>query len=237
MRITILIFFIVCGMSVSLYNHPNDPPQVKITKPVHRDTFQWSSLVTYDISVTDTEDGSSEYNEIVPEEVFLMVRFLPDSSRLSSYLSGQLDPQPPGLQLMKQTGCFNCHAKKSKLIGPSFEAISDRYTDTVAASKNLALKLLKGSQGVWGEEKMPPNPQLSEEQAGKIIAWILRNGADKQVNLLPKLRGAFETAAKPPQDPGRAVYVLTASYLDHGSPGDGSRKKAATHSVVLRSGE
>ena len=236
MRIVILFFVAVSGVSSMLRTPANDSPQVRVTRPGNNDVFDWNSVIPYNISVTDKEDGSSEYDEIVSREVFLKVMFLPDSAKLRSYMSNETSkPDPAGLVLSKKAGCFNCHSKKNKLLGPSFEAITARYHNNAVSVERLANKVIKGSRRIWGTQKMPPNPKLDEKQAREIVQWILQIGADKNVDFLPKLQGAFETTAKPLRNPGKAVYVLTASYTDHGTKGTGRQRKQGKHSVVLRS--
>jgi cytochrome c551/c552 len=37
----------------------------------------------------------------------------------------------------------------------------------------LTIKVLKGGVGVWGNAPMPSNPQVSEAEARKLVAWVL----------------------------------------------------------------
>jgi len=37
----------------------------------------------------------------------------------------------------------------------------------------LAVKVIKGGSGAWGAVPMPANPQVSEADAQKLVAWIL----------------------------------------------------------------
>src|SRR5688572_7526885 len=59
----------------------NNPPEVEIVAPKHETTFNWDSWINYSIRVTDTEDGSSEYEEISSKEVFLEVVYLPGNAK------------------------------------------------------------------------------------------------------------------------------------------------------------
>jgi nickel-dependent lactate racemase len=99
----------------------------------------------------------------------------------------------------------------------------------------LANKVMKGSKGVWGSEEMPSHPDLDVKKTGEMVQWILNSGADSNVNYLPGLEGSFHTALKPGDDNGKAVYVLTASYTDHGTITEAGQEKQTKHSVVIRS--
>src|SRR5690606_24543157 len=104
----------------------NHPPDVKITMPENNSFFEWNTLIRYAISVEDEEDGASQYQEITSSEVFLEVMYLPDISKVDDYLRNatDADEDPPGLELLKASDCFNCHAVKTRMAGPSFSELA-----------------------------------------------------------------------------------------------------------------
>lgn len=214
----------------------NTPPKVTITTPAKNSTFQWNSIVPYVIRVTDQEDGNSEYNEIANNEVLLIVKYLPDSSQVKKYLLDRSKTSHESLVWMSTSTCFTCHAAKTKLIGPSFELIAQRYLVNSITIESLAKKIIAGSSGTWGDLKMPPHPDLKIEQAREVVKWILKNNADPDQNYIAGIEGAFRTKEKPSKEPGKGVYILTASYTDHGikgtprSPGS----KLGQHTLVLK---
>jgi cytochrome c len=228
------------GFIVSFVPHsndaPNDPPIVRITEPISNSKFRWNSMLRYTISVSDKEDGNSEYDEIAANEVLLEVAYLADSSNVKKYLSQKAKQlsDPPGLSLMKTTNCFSCHSSKNKLIGPSFQLIAKRYTYNAATAEALAQKIIKGSTGIWGNVKMPPHPQFKTDQAKQITRWILQNNKDPDVYYLAGTTGAIRTKEKPQKGAGTGVYLLTASYTDHGAKGMPQPGKRGYHTVVLR---
>lgn len=67
-----------------------------------------------------------------------------------------------------------CHAVANKMIGPAYKDVAARYKGQKEAEAQLALKIRKGSSGVWGPIPMPPNPQVSEADAATIAKWILQ---------------------------------------------------------------
>ncbi|MGO4609904.1 c-type cytochrome [Variovorax sp. 2RAF20] len=78
--------------------------------------------------------------------------------------------------LATSKACIACHSATQKLVGPSFQDIAGRYKNVPGALDSLAGKMIKGSAGVWGPMPMPPNPQLSAEDANKLARWILGAG-------------------------------------------------------------
>lgn len=215
----------------------NSPPKVTIITPGDNSRFQWNSLVHYRISVSDKEDGYSEYNEIAANEVLLKVVYLPDSSKLKTYFSDDknTEREHPGLTLIKTTDCFNCHSPKNKLIGPSFEQIAKRYPHNAASIDTLAQKVIDGSSGVWGDTPMPPHPDLKIEQTKQIIDWVFQNNSNPDIAYFPGMEGAFRTKEKPANDAGKGVYILTASYTDHGLKDKQQLRKRGHHTIVLKS--
>lgn len=55
----------------------NYKPEVAVS--VQGNTFRWNSIIPYSISVSDVEDGNTDYNEISSNEVVLVAKYLPES--------------------------------------------------------------------------------------------------------------------------------------------------------------
>ena len=75
--------------------------------------------------------------------------------------------------LAASKNCMACHAVDRKLVGPSYKDVAAKYQGDKTAVDKLALKVIKGGGGVWGAVPMPANPQVSEADAKKLVAWIL----------------------------------------------------------------
>jgi cytochrome c len=216
-KILIFILLLSSGSSgLRLQQKQNNPPEVRLLLSANEKLLKWNSLVTYSISVSDVEDGKSEYNEIVSNEVLLEVRFVPDSTNAKKFIS----KKDPGVQEMPariaKALCFNCHGVKTKIIGPTFEQIATRYKGSPHAEDTLSSRIIRGSTGIWSDVKMPPHPDLKKDDVVEIVRWILKNGDDPNLNYLAGLQGAFRTKEKPAESSSRAAYILTASYIDHG---------------------
>lgn len=83
-------------------------------------------------------------------------------------------PAQADLALARAKNCMSCHTAERKVIGPSFKDIAARYRNQEGAEGLLAGKILKGGSGVWGPVPMPANTQVSEADARKLAAWVLR---------------------------------------------------------------
>jgi cytochrome c551/c552 len=73
--------------------------------------------------------------------------------------------------------CDECHAMQEARIGPPFVAVAARYArDGNAAVDRLALKIINGGAGNWGNIPMVPNERISMEDARAIARWIVALG-------------------------------------------------------------
>lgn len=234
--INFAFYYFITAFTPKKKSVDNNPPKVTITTPRNNDKFNWNSLIRYNISVVDKEDGSSEYNEITANEVLLEVLYLPDASKAEKYLSAKakICTEHPGLSMIKNSDCLNCHAAKNKLIGPSFELIAKRYPYNPSTIDMLTKKVINGTSGVWGRLPMPAHQTLKTKQTRQIISWILKNNLNPNLTYYTGMDGAFRTKEKPVNNAGKGVYILTASYTDHGVKGSLQIRKYGQHSILLK---
>jgi cytochrome c len=78
-----------------------------------------------------------------------------------------------GMDLAKAKNCLACHAVDKKLVGPSYKDVAAKYAGDKGAAAKLAEKVQKGGTGVWGQIPMPPNPQVSADEAKTLVEWVL----------------------------------------------------------------
>jgi len=76
-----------------------------------------------------------------------------------------------GKELIETLDCTGCHAVNEKLIGPSYQEVADKYSEKDI--ELLASKIIEGGSGVWGSIPMQPHPQVSREDAKKMVEHIL----------------------------------------------------------------
>jgi cytochrome c len=75
-------------------------------------------------------------------------------------------------------GCLGCHAVSSRLVGPSYAEVADRYKGQDAAAK-LVAKVRAGGEGGWGAVAMPPQTDIKDEDLKALVAWILEGAPNK----------------------------------------------------------
>ncbi len=76
-------------------------------------------------------------------------------------------------ELAKAKNCVACHAADKRLVGPSYRQIAAKYANDRSALEKLTRKVREGGSGVWGQVPMPPNPQVSAEEAAALVQWAL----------------------------------------------------------------
>lgn len=76
-------------------------------------------------------------------------------------------------ELAKSKNCLACHSVESKRVGPAYKEVAAKYVGQQDAEAKLVDKVIKGGGGVWGSMPMPPNPQVSAEEAKTLVKWIL----------------------------------------------------------------
>lgn len=78
--------------------------------------------------------------------------------------------------LAKKHNCLACHTTDKKLVGPSYKDVAKKYKGQPKAAEQLAQKVKKGGQGVWGPVPMPPNAAVPDGDIKKLVDWILKMG-------------------------------------------------------------
>jgi cytochrome c len=213
----------------------NQAPRVRIERPRRDELFPWDSLVRYVIAVSDAEDGESEFEEIPSNEVFLEVLYVSDPEAATGR-RGRAKKDPPGLLLMKTTSCFNCHAVNTRVLGPPFSDVAARYGSDAATVRTLAERVSRGSEGVWGDVAMAPHPELSQGEVEQMVRWVLDHSDDPDRTCYAGTEGVFRTRPRPEGDRG-GVYILTATYTDHGTGDPAVPRRRGEHTIVLRPAE
>lgn len=76
-------------------------------------------------------------------------------------------------KLMLSNNCMACHMIDKRKYGPQFYEVAEKYAGDSTAVSKLAAKIKAGGTGVWGEDYMPPQPQVSDADAKTIAQMIL----------------------------------------------------------------
>ena len=78
-----------------------------------------------------------------------------------------------GKALIAKSDCFACHKTDTRLVGPAYAEVAEKYSDTEENFSKLADKIINGGAGVWGEIPMAPHPTISSSEAKKMAQYIL----------------------------------------------------------------
>lgn len=76
-----------------------------------------------------------------------------------------------GLALIEGGDCLTCHKVDTRVVGPSYQEVADKYTE--ADIEMLATKIIEGGKGNWGEIPMTPHAGMSKDNAKKMVEYIL----------------------------------------------------------------
>ncbi|MDO8351633.1 MAG: c-type cytochrome [Gallionella sp.] len=72
----------------------------------------------------------------------------------------------------KKNGCTNCHKIDKKVVGPSWQAVANKYKGDAGATAKLSIKIVKGGGGVWGAVPMPATPKITDAEVKEIVTFI-----------------------------------------------------------------
>ena len=86
---------------------------------------------------------------------------------------GVLGPVRADYDLAIKKNCLACHYVDKRKYGPSFQQIAVKYADQKNATEVLAKKIRRGGTGVWGEDVMPAQPQVSAVEARALATYVL----------------------------------------------------------------
>jgi cytochrome c len=80
-------------------------------------------------------------------------------------------------EAMTKAGCFACHAKDKKVVGPALKEIAAKYKGQDVVAK-LIDKVRKGGAGSFGPVPMSPNTpdKINDADLKDAVAWILQQG-------------------------------------------------------------
>jgi len=213
------------------FAQPNNRPVVKIIAPKDKSSYPLETRVPYEISVSDQEDGEYKYGEIPQNEVILKVECL-ENKGVPIENNHKVQKSPSGLTGILKSNCLNCHAFKSKLIGPSFYELTKHYETSESNFHTMVSHIKDGSTGIWGNTVMPAHPELSTAEIQKMVQWIIENTGIENINYYTGTKGSIKLPS-PIGFEKNTSFMLTASYVDHGV--DDGQKLMGKDSVIIYS--
>jgi len=209
----------------------NGVPEVTIELDGNRSFFYPGKSLTYNVKVTDVEDG-----DVDPKAITVSLDYLEGEDLVQieqgHQVAGKGTAFSVGKSLVAGSDCKSCHLENEKNIGPSYQRVADKYRDRGDAVAYLSGKIIAGGGGVWGERVMAAHPDLERRDANQMAEYILSLAGPSPYAESRPARGTIKLDQHKAGTPGR--YYLRASYTDEGS-GDGLPRLTTTQVVVLRS--
>jgi cytochrome c len=212
---------------------PNHPPHIKFIEPSLKTFHTWNEQVPYSVEISDQEDGESRFQEIPSAEVLVKLKYVDNQAKASLYVKQKIFADSAGVYSMLVSNCFNCHAVKIKLAGPSYLDISNRYQNTRKNQDLLINHIQFGSRGIWGKEAMPTHPELPDSAARKMVRWILNYAKDPGLNYIVGLQGTLPLI-KPEATTHQGFFIIEAFYTDHGSSDQPDKKLTGSARMIIQ---
>lgn len=188
----------------------NTAPDVSIVISGNPSFYFPGKPVGYEVAVHDKEDG----NEMDKENLYITANFLQGTDK-AAIPAGHQEAAVAlnGRSIMLSLDCSSCHKTDGKSIGPSYTEVAKKYHKQNDAMSYLTDKIIKGGSGVWGEVAMSAHPDLSTDDAKRIVQWILSLADPASANTSLPQKGIIPV--KEVKD-NEALYI-SASYTDKGS--------------------
>ncbi len=190
----------------------NAPPQITINLKDDNEFYDLNSSMEYEISITDKEDGSLESGGVSANDILVYLTYMPEGEVKTNDQKGhQIELNTKGKQLINDSDCKACHAIATKINGPSYQMIAQKYSEVDLPM--LVGKIQNGGAGVWGETPMAAHPQLKKEDITEMVNYIL---SLKETRPSLPIQGTLRFDQHDTKNT-QGIYVLTVAYTDKGN--------------------
>ncbi|MCC6410568.1 MAG: ThuA domain-containing protein, partial [Saprospiraceae bacterium] len=214
------------GKSKVKINVGNEAPTVFWDfKGRNRSFYRPGDTLYYQVEVVDQEDGSLLKGQIAPQTVAANIDYLATGFDITAIAQGhqtamQQTEYAKGKSLIDKSDCKTCHATDRLVNGPAYQSIAARYRTNEFAVRELSQKIIKGGAGNWGQTVMSAHPQISLEDAGEMVRWILTLADAPKVKQTIALAGQYVLSVPADSKTKKAqpgTYLFKATYKDKGS--------------------
>jgi cytochrome c len=132
-------------------------------------------------------DGGSVYEAQVQlllnreKETELVVYYHPGFDQDSEEPEAErpVDALAAGAALIDRSDCKTCHNEKVKTVGPAYIDVAKKYENNKGNVDMLVSKVVKGGSGNWGDVPMTAHPDLAEDDATKMVSYIMSLDGEK----------------------------------------------------------
>ena len=199
----------------------NNPPKINVALSPDHGFYQPGTKLHYQVSISDTEDEIIQEDQIKTQLTSLDKWAVLPGKKEKDFVKAMPIKQSfyPGEILINESDCRACHAAKNKSVGPSWTAISKRYSNQPEEHLSVAKKIINGGEGVWGDKIMSAHPQFSEEEAMNMIRYILSFNTSKSVDSDTLNLSNSGTLTFDDSQTKNGRFVLETAYTDLGANG------------------
>lgn len=215
----------------------NEAPDIDIDIQKGNTTFFFPDKeLDYKIHVSDKEDGSASDGTIPLDEVAINFDYVPEGFDPIEIAQNHRATDDwttfnKGKSLIENSDCLSCHRVNEKSIGPSYIEVAHKIKNDKKAQALAAERMITGSVGFWGEHAMSAHPDLSNEEATKIVDYIMSLIEPKpKVEKIP-LAGSHKLTV-PAKENGKGGYLLRVAYTDKGT--DSLKSLSSEKIIALR---
>jgi cytochrome c len=153
--------------------------KTSITNLQQEKDYETNGTVTADSTSTITYPDGSVFNVDITlvlnsdKETNLKIYYHPGFKAEATEAVAAKSILDQGKTLIDGSDCRTCHNEGVKTVGPAYLDVAKKYLFTPASIKILSEKVIKGGSGVWGQVVMNPHPDLMQEDAEKMVNYIL----------------------------------------------------------------
>src|ERR1700756_4974863 len=91
---------ILAVLTAFSFQQQNHTPVVRIMAPANHAILPAGSPISYQVSVSDKEDGDTKYDEINVKEILLQVSYAKNKNKLTALLKSPVGDDPKGLAII-----------------------------------------------------------------------------------------------------------------------------------------
>ncbi len=195
----------------------NGRPEVVFAEPADGDFFDDEIPIDFRLLIRDHEDGTNDPRAEDADGIEeLSSSDVPRAGVQAALVAaGDGGAVPAGLERMKRSDCFNCHAVDQVRVGPPLVEIANKYRGRDGALEASVERVTKGSTGVWGKIPMLPHSHHTADEIREMVGWIYSLEPSALTRVYPGFVGTISVTAEEAATGGR--YRLEASYLDRGA--------------------
>lgn len=195
----------------------NARPDVRFSRPADGAFFDPLQPIDFQIVIRDHEDGT---NDAVAADAEGLDELTSEDVPRAAVQAGQVADGgsaavPPGLDRMRKSDCFNCHAVDQARVGPPLVEVANKYRGKDGALDASVERVLKGSTGVWGKIPMIPHSHHTPDEIREMVGWIYSLTPSALTRVFTGFVGSVPVTDDETAKGGR--YRLEATYLDRGA--------------------